>query len=180
MARLRFWIVLASALRGIVGPIVRGELSEEEKRKREAFLKAREEMRTVESPTPSASPKKKAKPKAATPKKKRKPPNRNQRRRRKRKLRRKLRRKKLRNRRKHRSTKRRARAPKPKTTPKKKRKRGRGRGRNRDADAKTESHRYSGTRNSNPARERCPRAIAGTIRRCDRAKIRLPGNGSFA
>ena len=57
---------------GIVGPIVRGELSEEEKRKREAFLKAREEMRTVESPTPSASPKKKAKPKAATPKKKKK------------------------------------------------------------------------------------------------------------
>ena len=68
MARLRFWIVLALLCAGIVGPIVRGELSEEEKRKREA----REEMRTVESPTPSASPKKKAKPKAATPKKKKK------------------------------------------------------------------------------------------------------------
>lgn len=72
MARLRFWVVLALLLGWIIGPLVRGELSEEEKRKREAFLKAREEMRTVESPTPSASPKKKAKPKAATPKKKKK------------------------------------------------------------------------------------------------------------
>jgi hypothetical protein len=73
MARLRFWVVLALFV-GIIGPIVRGELSEEEKKKREAFLKAREEMRTVASPTPSASPKKKAKPKAAThpPKKKKK------------------------------------------------------------------------------------------------------------
>jgi len=70
MARLRFWIVLALVFAGIVGPIVRGELSEEEKRKGEAFLKAREEMHTVASPTPSASPKKKAKPKAATRKKK--------------------------------------------------------------------------------------------------------------
>jgi hypothetical protein len=72
MARLRFWMVLALVFAGTVGPILRGELSEEEKRKREAFLKAREEMRTVASPTPSASPKKKAKPKAATPKKKKK------------------------------------------------------------------------------------------------------------
>ena len=30
MARLRFWIVLALLCAGIVGPIVRGELSEEE------------------------------------------------------------------------------------------------------------------------------------------------------
>jgi N-acetylmuramoyl-L-alanine amidase-like protein len=70
MARLRVWIVLALCASGIAGPILRAQLSEEEKRKRAAFLKAREEMRTVSSPTPS--PHRKAKPKAAKhpPKKK--------------------------------------------------------------------------------------------------------------
>ena len=72
MARFRIWIVLALVTSGIVGPLLRAQLSEEEKRKREAFLKAREEMRTVTTPTPSVSPKPKAKPKAAKhpPKKK--------------------------------------------------------------------------------------------------------------
>ncbi len=75
MARLRFWIVLALFASGVAGPILHGELSEEEKRKRAAFLKAREEMRTVSSPTPS--PHRKPKPKAAKhpPKKKRSPPS---------------------------------------------------------------------------------------------------------
>ena len=71
MARLRFWIVIALLAGGLAGPILRAQLSEEEKRKREAFLKAREEMRTVSSPTPSPA-HRKPKPKAAKhpPKKK--------------------------------------------------------------------------------------------------------------
>ncbi len=66
----RFWprlCWLLSAvffLSGLFQPIGGAELSEEVKRKRAAFLKAREEMRTVKTPTPS-KPKKKAKPKAA-------------------------------------------------------------------------------------------------------------------
>jgi outer membrane biosynthesis protein TonB len=70
MARLRFWIVFALLTGGLAGPILRAQLSEEEKRKREAFLKAREEMRTVSSPTPSPAAHRKPKPKAAKPKKK--------------------------------------------------------------------------------------------------------------
>ena len=72
MVRLRFWIVFALIAGGLAGPILRAQLSEEEKRKREAFLKAREEMRTVSSPTPSPSAHRKPKPKAAKhpPKKK--------------------------------------------------------------------------------------------------------------
>jgi N-acetylmuramoyl-L-alanine amidase len=64
-ARLHLWICLTLALGGIAGPLVHAELSEDEKRKRAAFLKAREEMRTIASPTPSESPTQKAKPKAA-------------------------------------------------------------------------------------------------------------------
>jgi outer membrane biosynthesis protein TonB len=72
MARLRFWIIFALLAGGLAGPILRAQLSDEEKRKRAAFLKAREEMRTVSSPTPSPSSHRKAKPKAAKhpPKKK--------------------------------------------------------------------------------------------------------------
>ena len=74
MARLRFWVVFALLTAGIAGPLLRAQISEEEQRKREAFLKAREEMRTVASPTPSVSPRAKPKPKAAKhpPKKKKK------------------------------------------------------------------------------------------------------------
>lgn len=66
MLRLRTWILVLLLIGAIARPFVHGELSEEEKRKRAAFLKAREEMRTV-SPTPSRSAhrKPKAKPKAA-------------------------------------------------------------------------------------------------------------------
>jgi outer membrane biosynthesis protein TonB len=70
--RLRTWISLALIFGAIVGPILRAQLSDEEKRKRAAFLKAREEMRTISSPTPSPSSHRKPKPKAAKhpPKKK--------------------------------------------------------------------------------------------------------------
>ncbi len=73
MARhLLIWFSCIVLLGGLLGPVVRGELSEEEKRKREAFLKAREEMHTVSTPTPSAAKHAKPKPKAAKhpPKKK--------------------------------------------------------------------------------------------------------------
>jgi hypothetical protein len=62
------WIVLALVTVGALTTLVRAELSEEEKKKRAAFLNAREEMRTLSSPTPDQSPS--AKPKAARPKKK--------------------------------------------------------------------------------------------------------------
>lgn len=48
--------------------LLHGQLTEEQKKQRDAFLKAREEMRTIASPTPSASPG--AKPKPATKKSK--------------------------------------------------------------------------------------------------------------
>ena len=75
VSRLRTWICLTLIFGAIVGPLLRAQLSEEEKRKREAFLKAREEMRTIATPTPSASPRAKPKPKAAKhpPKKKKSP-----------------------------------------------------------------------------------------------------------
>ena len=72
VARSHIWIWLLVALGILVAPFLHAQLSEEEKRKRAAFLKAREEMRTVASPTPSETPSPKAKPKAAKhpPKKK--------------------------------------------------------------------------------------------------------------
>jgi hypothetical protein len=73
VARLSTWVCLIALFSGIVGARLSAQLSEEEKRKRALFLKAREEMRTVASPTPSKSPSPKAKPKAATRPKKKKP-----------------------------------------------------------------------------------------------------------
>lgn len=71
-ARFHFWIGVVLVLGGMFGSLLHAELSDEEKRKRAAFLKAREEMRTIASPTPAKSHSKKAKPKAARhpPKKK--------------------------------------------------------------------------------------------------------------
>ena len=68
--RICVWLLFVAGI--VVGPFLHAQLSEEEKRKREAFLKAREEMRTVASPTPTETPSPKAKPKAAKhpPKKK--------------------------------------------------------------------------------------------------------------
>ena len=54
----------------MIGTLLQAQVSEADKKKRDAFLKAREEMRTVGSPTPSKSPKPGGKPKAATKKKK--------------------------------------------------------------------------------------------------------------
>ncbi|MEP6955801.1 MAG: hypothetical protein ABI883_03170, partial [Chthoniobacterales bacterium] len=52
----------------LLSTFLHAQVSEADKKKRDAFLKAREEMRTVGSPTPSQSPS--AKPKPATKKKK--------------------------------------------------------------------------------------------------------------
>ncbi|MBA2432615.1 MAG: hypothetical protein H0V56_10975, partial [Chthoniobacterales bacterium] len=57
-------------LSGSWGALLYGQVSEADKKKRDAFLKAREEMRTVASPTPKASPKGKPKPAAKKAKKK--------------------------------------------------------------------------------------------------------------
>jgi len=55
----------------LIGAISRAELTEEEKKK--LFLKARERMRTVATPTPSATPRHKPKPAKHPPEKKKKP-----------------------------------------------------------------------------------------------------------
>lgn len=70
-SRVAWWLSVIFLLVSLPGPIGSAELSDEEKRKRAAFLKAREEMRTVATPTPETK-KKKAKPKASkrSPKKK--------------------------------------------------------------------------------------------------------------
>jgi hypothetical protein len=49
------WLACLLVLTGI-GTVLRAEISEADKKKRDAFLKAREEMHTIASPTPSASP----------------------------------------------------------------------------------------------------------------------------
>ncbi len=58
------WLAFALASIG------QAQISEADKKKRDAFLKAREEMRTVASPTPRRSPTPSGKPKAASKKKK--------------------------------------------------------------------------------------------------------------
>ena len=63
---MRFWAVVVLCV-GLSG-LLHAHLTEEQKKQRDAFLKAREEMRTIASPTPSASPG--AKPKPATKKSK--------------------------------------------------------------------------------------------------------------
>lgn len=63
---VRFWAVLGLCV-GLTG-FLHAQLTDEQKKQRDAFLKAREEMRTIASPTPSASPG--AKPKPATKKSK--------------------------------------------------------------------------------------------------------------
>jgi hypothetical protein len=62
---VRFWAVVVALCLGVSG-LLHAQLTEEQKKQRDAFLKAREEMRTIASPTPSASPG--AKPKPATKK----------------------------------------------------------------------------------------------------------------
>ncbi|MEO5753885.1 MAG: peptidoglycan recognition family protein [Chthoniobacterales bacterium] len=80
MSRLRFqrrWPLLLCLLllgAGLLGTITHAELTEEQKR--QLFLKAREKMRTVATPTPekSATPRSKPKPAAHPPVKKKKKP----------------------------------------------------------------------------------------------------------
>lgn len=66
--RWRIFSGVLLALISVVGTALHAQISEADKKKRDAFLKAREEMRTVGSPTPSESPRSTGKPKAATKK----------------------------------------------------------------------------------------------------------------
>ena len=64
----RFTLALlgcAFALSGLFVSLLHGQISEADKKKRDAFIKAREEMRTVSSPTPADSPSPTGKPKPA-------------------------------------------------------------------------------------------------------------------
>lgn len=54
-AHLAVWIFAALALSGSLASLLHAQISEEDKKKRDAFLKAREEMHTIASPTPSKS-----------------------------------------------------------------------------------------------------------------------------
>ncbi len=67
-AVIRFRVLLGTllALSGIVVTLVHAQLSDEEKKKRDARAKAREEMRAIPSPTPAETPEPTAKPKPAT------------------------------------------------------------------------------------------------------------------
>jgi hypothetical protein len=67
---LRVWLGGAIVLIVLLTTILHAQISEADKKKRDAFLKAREEMRTIASPTPAESSTPKGKPKPATKKKK--------------------------------------------------------------------------------------------------------------
>ncbi|MBA3881863.1 MAG: N-acetylmuramoyl-L-alanine amidase [Chthoniobacterales bacterium] len=64
-ARLATWLCAAGALTGVVTSLLHAQISEEDKKKRDAFLKAREEMHTIPSATPGKSASPAAKPKPA-------------------------------------------------------------------------------------------------------------------
>ena len=66
---LSVWVGCLVALLAIGATLLHGQISDADKKKRDAFLKAREEMRTVASPTPSESATPAGKPKAAKKKK---------------------------------------------------------------------------------------------------------------
>ena len=70
------WIGCALALSGLVGTLLHAQISEADKKKRDAFLKAREEIHTIASPTPSDSPKPGANQKSRRKKRRRKRPRR--------------------------------------------------------------------------------------------------------
>jgi hypothetical protein len=63
--RFRVFLGTALALSAIVVTLVNAQLTDEEKKKREARTKAREEMRAVSSPAPTETPEPTAKPKPA-------------------------------------------------------------------------------------------------------------------
>jgi hypothetical protein len=64
------WLTTLLFVSGLVTTLLHAQISDADKKKRDAFIKAREEMRTVSSPTPSASSNSGAKPKPSTKKKK--------------------------------------------------------------------------------------------------------------
>ena len=68
VAHFGSWIFAALLLSGGLASLLHAQISEEDKKKRDAFLKAREEMHTVGSPTPSKA--EAAKPKPAKKKSK--------------------------------------------------------------------------------------------------------------
>jgi hypothetical protein len=63
--RFRVFLGTALALCAIIATFVNAQLTDEEKKKRDARIKAREEMRAVASPTPAETPEPTAKPKPA-------------------------------------------------------------------------------------------------------------------
>ena len=65
MIRFRVFLGTALALSAIVATFVNAQLTDEEKKKRDARIKAREEMRAVASPAPAETPEPTAKPKPA-------------------------------------------------------------------------------------------------------------------
>ncbi len=73
--RATAWICCALTFSGVLaGTLLHAQISEADKKKRDAFLKAREEMHTISSPTPAESPKPTGKPKVAQKKKAKKKP----------------------------------------------------------------------------------------------------------
>lgn len=70
LARLATCLLAAVALSGAVTSLLQAQISEEDKKKRDAFLKAREEMHTIPSTTPAKSASPAAKPKPAKKKSK--------------------------------------------------------------------------------------------------------------
>lgn len=64
-ARFAICLFAALALSGVAASWLHAQISEEDKKKRDAFLKAREEMHTIASPSPSKSASPAAKPKPA-------------------------------------------------------------------------------------------------------------------
>jgi N-acetylmuramoyl-L-alanine amidase-like protein len=71
--RFRVFLGTALALSAIIATFVNAQLTDEEKKKRDARIKAREEMRAVASPTPAETPEPTAKPKPAKRKSKKLP-----------------------------------------------------------------------------------------------------------
>jgi hypothetical protein len=67
VVRFRPWLAAAVALSAIISTLLRAQVNDDDKRKREEFLKAREETRTAAaaSPSPDESPSPTAKPKSA-------------------------------------------------------------------------------------------------------------------
>ncbi len=70
--RFRVWLGSAIVLTALLATLLRAEVSEADRKKRDAFLKAREEMHTIAAPTPNESSSPAGKPKAAKKKHKKK------------------------------------------------------------------------------------------------------------